>query len=343
MELNQEPKSIVVKRIMFMGVILIVFLICYFVMANKFDPLARYQYVTRDNRHVILEYMDSEDIDYIISQKIKPEQFMDFIKMDNFKAKNILYYDIARKTQNSDAQYIVNFINTYRDKMNLDNEPDYLTNYTYGDLASFWNGGYSYIVNAELVSDPSVMNLIIPDKASLYRYVPKNLVQITNEIVPYASVIDGQDAIMLKEEVVSPLKQMVAALATSNKQTGGGLILTSGYIAYDDQVNIYDSALIANGADKVLKISDYPGHSEQQLGYTLTFTVADSASAATSSQATWLKDNAYKYGFIIRYPEGKENITGKNYQALTLRYVGKDIATQMHKSGKTFDETMKED
>ena len=52
----------------------------------------------------------------------------------------------------------------------------------------------------------------------------------------------------------------------------------------------------------------------------------------------WLLNNSYKYGFILRYPENKQNITGYNFESWHYRYVGVDLATKVHESGLTFDE-----
>ena len=55
----------------------------------------------------------------------------------------------------------------------------------------------------------------------------------------------------------------------------------------------------------------------------------------TTNEAKWLSDNAYKYGFILRYPKGKEEITGYNFEPWHFRYVGRDTALKMHDSGIT--------
>ena len=52
----------------------------------------------------------------------------------------------------------------------------------------------------------------------------------------------------------------------------------------------------------------------------------------------WLSENCYKYGFILRYPEGKEDITGYSYEAWHYRYVGKELAEKVYDSGLTYDE-----
>lgn len=60
---------------------------CLYHMDKSYDPLARYPYTTDANRDIILEYLDSNDIDYLINQHITPDKFMDFIKLDGFSLK----------------------------------------------------------------------------------------------------------------------------------------------------------------------------------------------------------------------------------------------------------------
>lgn len=56
------------------------------------------------------------------------------------------------------------------------------------------------------------------------------------------------------------------------------------------------------------------------------------------AEGVWLKDNCYKYGFIVRYPKGKENYTGYDYEPWHLRYVGRELATKLHDSGQCLEE-----
>lgn len=331
------------KRICLLLLVSAVFFTCYFIMQNKYDPLARYPYATSENRSIILENMDEDDIDYIVSQQIKPEQFMDFIQLDNFDAKNILYYDAAINTRNTDKQYVVNFVNTYRNHFTYENISVYLKNYTYEDLASYFNGKYPYMKEAalRLIIDPSFKYLVLGGNNIVYKYVPADLVTVNSDIIPSKSNNDNIDSIQLKSEVISPLKQMCKALENTNNIKYGGLVLTSGYVDYKSQIIYYDKAIVAHGKDEFLKYSDYPGQSESQLGYTLTLSLSNKSSSDVkdSEQVAWLKKNAYKYGFIIRYPEGKESDTGKEYQPLTLRYVGDKIAEKIYKDNSTLDTT----
>ena len=75
-----------------------------------------------------------------------------------------------------------------------------------------------------------------------------------------------------------------------------------------------------------------PGHSEHQTGLAIDVNSVDDSFRGTP-EAIWLADNCYKYGFIIRYPEGKEGITGYKYEPWHIRYVGSEIAKKVHDAG----------
>ncbi|MNC65163.1 D-alanyl-D-alanine carboxypeptidase [compost metagenome] len=86
-----------------------------------------------------------------------------------------------------------------------------------------------------------------------------------------------------------------------------------------------------------------PGHSEHQTGLAIDLSGTDGKCAAEScfagtKEANWLADHAAEYGFIIRYPEGKQAITGYMYEPWHVRYVGKDIAASIAERGITLEE-----
>lgn len=118
------------------------------------------------------------------------------------------------------------------------------------------------------------------------------------------------------------------------------LMINSSYRTYNDQEEIY------NEYKKVsLKYADSyaarPGHSEHQTGLAIDITSLEHPQISTfkeSEEYEWLKNNCHKYGFILRYPEGKEHITGYNTESWHFRYVGEKTATQIYNEGITFDE-----
>lgn len=81
-----------------------------------------------------------------------------------------------------------------------------------------------------------------------------------------------------------------------------------------------------------------PGESEHQTGLAIDVTNPSRCFDKTSVEAQWIDNNAYKYGFILRYPENKEDVTGYNYEPWHIRYVGKDVAKKIYINSKTLEE-----
>lgn len=119
------------------------------------------------------------------------------------------------------------------------------------------------------------------------------------------------------------------------------LMVNSSFRSYDSQKSVYDSYEKSRGKKYADSIAARPGSSEHQTGLAMDIFSKTNTNKNTfkdSETAKWLKENSYKYGFILRYPEDKVNITGYNYEAWHFRYVGIDIATTIYNENITFEE-----
>ncbi len=122
--------------------------------------------------------------------------------------------------------------------------------------------------------------------------------------------------------------------------------LISAYRAYSEQKAIYDYSVEIRGEEETRKIIAYPGTSEHQTGLTASLIEKDNhhnydRSFGSTKAGKWLKNNAHKYGFVIRYPENKTEITGYNYSPWQLRYVGKNLAEKLYYKGLCLEEYYK--
>lgn len=138
------------------------------------------------------------------------------------------------------------------------------------------------------------------------------------------------------ESILENLENMIDAAKESNLK----LVVSAGYRSYKDQESIYDNYKVSNGIREADDNVSRPGHSDYQTGLAIDIepygkTVTD---VNESEEYKWLKENAYKYGFIERFPEGKEDITGFKYSASHYRYVGIEAATYIHDNNITFEE-----
>ncbi len=113
---------------------------------------------------------------------------------------------------------------------------------------------------------------------------------------------------------------------------GLNIWIQSGYRSYNYQKELFDSYVSRDGVEKSEKYSAKPGYSEHQTGYAFDLNTIDD-SFANTKEGIWINNNAYKYGFILRYPKNKEEITGYKYESWHLRYVGKDLAKILYNNG----------
>lgn len=115
------------------------------------------------------------------------------------------------------------------------------------------------------------------------------------------------------------------------------LYISSSFRSYDDQAFIYKNYIETYGQTDSDKFSAMPGHSEHQSGLAIDLNTIDDSFRFTE-EYNWLEKNCYKYGFIIRYPEDKESITGYQYEPWHIRYVGEQAAKEMHNNGQCLEE-----
>ena len=115
------------------------------------------------------------------------------------------------------------------------------------------------------------------------------------------------------------------------------LYIGSDFRDYAYQVKIYNNYNDLYGWEMADTFSARPGYSEHQTGLTIDCNTIDDAFGETA-EAAWLAEHCADYGFIIRFPDGKENITGYQYEPWHIRYVGVDTAKEIMSQGLTLEE-----
>lgn len=162
-------------------------------------------------------------------------------------------------------------------------------------------------------------------------YVPHDLEQIS---LNYAT----NNKFLRKEA-----KENFEKLSSDAKKIGYSIIAVSAYRDYDYQENLFNNYVKEKGENYALKCSAKAGHSEHQTGLSVDVMGSnnDYDQFEKSKEFDWMKNNSYKYGFILRYPKGKEYITGFKYEPWHYRYVGKDIASIIYTEGITLEEYYK--
>lgn len=329
-------------RVLLIFVCLAIGFACLHYMDQSYDPLARYPYTTDENREILLKYLDSNDIDYLINQHITPDKFLDFIALKDFNLKNTLYYKEAKDTQDADNEYIVNFVNRFRKNFSYASLKELLTYYSYVDLTTYYENEAVLYSDLRLVSNPTNPYVILNQDNTIYKYVPEKL-----------TLFNG---VNVQSVIVDDLKNMIDAYS-SMMDGQDVLTLTSGYLSYEEILDAYVNASNAySGVDRYMFGA---GKNEQQLGYTITLDgqeewidlckeyvsdeydytqVEEQLSKESKNRIEWLEENAYRYGFVIRYPKEQEKRTDHWYQPFLLRYVGKKTAKKMHDTNHVMEQ-----
>jgi len=167
-------------------------------------------------------------------------------------------------------------------------------------------------------------------------YTPPDLTE--PDVLHYSPA--GDNRRLLREEAAKALE----ALFDAAKTDGHALVAVSGYRSYERQRAIYESNVASKGQAHADQFSAKPGTSEHQTGLAMDVTVQGNdhvllnQSFGDTEAGQYIKEQAHKYGFIIRYPEGKETITGYSYEPWHLRYVGKDVASDIYQNEWTLEE-----
>lgn len=181
-------------------------------------------------------------------------------------------------------------------------------------------------------------NLILCNKTTLLPddYIPKNIVESN---LPFLSYIETTK---LNETVAKEAKIMFDAA----KSDGINLLGASGYRSHQVQINLFNSRVNAVGKEQALKYSAPPGGSEHETGYAIDIVSSDYTKLDSGFENTtafkWLNENAHKYGFILRYPKDKEEITKYSYEPWHYRYVGKNHSKLIKENKLTLEEYLTE-
>ncbi|MEW9675223.1 D-alanyl-D-alanine carboxypeptidase family protein [Lentibacillus sp. L22] len=143
----------------------------------------------------------------------------------------------------------------------------------------------------------------------------------------------------MRKEAADALEELFA----TGDAAGVNLFGQSGYRSHDRQKSVFDAYVAKDGKAAANKYSARPGESEHQTGLTMDVTSPDInydivEDFADTNEGKWLKDNAHKYGFIIRYPKDKVDITEYQYEPWHIRYVGKDAAKVIYEKHITLEE-----
>lgn len=193
--------------------------------------------------------------------------------------------------------------------------------------------------DVNMVEEPAAIDALVNKKNNLSStYVPEDLVKL--EGIP--TVLENPEINQLREMAYIALKDLFQA---ATDEEGYELHARSGYRSYGTQRDLYNSYVKNHGQAAADKYSAKPGQSEHQTGLSMDITCAAmnfqlDDTFGNTDEGKWVSENAHRFGFIVRYPKGKEDITGYFYEPWHIRYLGVELATKVYESGLTLEEYM---
>ncbi len=326
MELN-------LKRWMLVIVVIVIAMTSLGFMNSKYDTLSRYSYSDENARSLIKEYLNKEEIEYIIEYSIEPALFIDYIQEKEFNIYHAAEYRYLSEYLWSEAfgyptpYSIVDVVEATRGKMDIHQLGKYLEHYPMNEIKNWVQQGDRYSPESFLVMNPSDMTVNLSDMRTVGEYAPFSLEPL-NEKVPSTK----DKIITVRTTIQGPLIQFCEEIEKDlEKRNCAGLFIEEGYVSYDDQVSRYEEAKIMYG-EEVNKFEFYPGHSEHQLGLAVDFSISGKMESEfkETEQYKWIRENAHRFGFIQTYHAGNEKVTNKVENPYHFRYVGKELAQRLY-------------
>lgn len=282
--------------------IVIIVLIKLSILFNSYEYKLKKIGYNKEETSIILK-LDEDKVDEIITLELNKDIPL-LIETKYFMYKNMHnYLDYYNKNSSYNLRDVVEIINTNRNK-------DY-----YVDIKS---------------SDITKGNLTLVNKyyALNKEYEPVELKSVNLQYA-YAN-----------NKLIKEANDKYIELAKAAKKLNYNLIINSSYRDFESQEDIYKAKEKTMGIEKTDELVARPGHSEHQLGYAIDIDLykTEYDKLENTDEYKWLLENAHKYGFILRYPKEKENITGYSFEPWHYRYVGNTIAEYIYKNKITYDE-----
>ena len=342
------------KRVLIILFILIIAVTFFFIFYKKdlsYEDKIKNLGYSSSEVSLILDNVSSQNYDLVLELGYD-KSLINILNSNDYKENNfenyIKYYMKNKKANIGD---IISIVNSNYDLMNYP-ASGLLANlvkekyYINANVARYLDYGNSHDVNSKKIisivnskadlefysesydSNLNDNNLILVNKFYHLKedYVPNDLVTLSGQYNKGANNKMRKDAALAFMEMVDAAKLDNIILYNM-----------SAYRDYNYQVNLYNKYIQRDGKEAADKYSARPGYSEHQSGLCSDLNnISDSFDG--TDEAIWLKNNAYKYGFILRFPKDKEDITGYKYEPWHYRYVGKDAAKIIYDDDITLEE-----
>ena len=193
------------------------------------------------------------------------------------------------------------------------------------------------VAGKNVIQNPTNVLALVNKQYSLPEgYTPKDL---RRPNIPFSFGNQSVDKSFLRKDAAHYLEKMFAE--ASNR--GIELLGVSGFRSYQRQIELYDAEVERVGEEQAVQVVATPGSSEHQTGLAMDISshsanLSLSETFGETKEGKWLANNAYRFGFILRYPKGKETLTGYQYEPWHFRFVGEKAAAIIYEKKLTLEE-----
>ena len=346
-------KKIIIWAIGIISITLIIYMIIVNPFSDEYKVKNKFKEIGYSDNEIseIMKVIPEEDYNIILKRNYN-DSLIDIIAASGFKEEKLNeYLDYYEKNSENDIDNIITIVNSDYDLANypassllakLVNEKYYIDK----NVARYLDYG-----NTHEVSTSKIVSLVNANvDLGFYNYTKEtnlndgNLVLVNkfyylsgdyepDDLVSLSGQYNGGVNNKMRKEAAQAFMRMVDAAILDN------IIIknSSAYRSYDYQVKLYDNYVKRDGKDAADIYSARAGFSEHQTGLCADINEIDSSFEGTE-ESKWLINNAYKYGFILRFPKGKEDITGYKYEPWHYRYVGQEAAKVIYENDLTLEE-----
>ncbi len=348
---SKEKKKYAYKFILFFIAICILGITTFLYTNNTERKLSKLGY-SKDETTIITEKLNSSSISEILKNEYN-SNIDDFISHKDFKEEKLFTYVnelnkselsidntifiVNHKDYNDKIKYTEKIISIIKEKYYISENLNRYISYNEKnsemeskEIVTLINSNrdYEYYTNTKKTNTDDFYKVIV----NKYYYLDENF---TPPSLVYQSIRYGRSDVQLEAKAYEQYKKMFEAAKKENLT----LYLNSAYRSYKSQKEVYKEYEIKEGKN-ASNYAALPGYSEHQTGLALDIFKpgATTKTFEKTNEFKWLQENAHKFGFILRYPKGKENITGYSYESWHYRYVGEEIATYIYKNKITYEE-----
>lgn len=278
----------------------------------------------------------------------------------DIKGKEISSDEYIYKEDLLHLGYDLKDIEVIENKISNIDVKEYFLKEKYDNVTSYINGLYFipknidryvnyYNKNKNMSYDNVILNVNMNLDYEFYTNINTlhDYLDVTTLVNKYNKLPDNyeiDDLVTLDEEYSSRGEKIreiaykdLKVMFDKAREDGINLNVISGYRTSEKQNTLFNNSVKKNGIEHALMYSAKMGHSEHQLGLAIDINTTQE-SFKNTNEYKWLKNNSYKYGFIERYKENKENITGFAYEPWHYRYIGIDNATKVFTENITYEE-----